>query len=179
VRGEISAYDVSVLQLAALKGVFTDVVSEQVTFVNAPLLAKDRGVDVGLATYAESEDYRNLVTVRGVLRTGETVSVSGTLTGPKQEQKLTEVDGYDVDLRLEGHLLFFRYTDRPGVVGAVGATLGDAGVNIAGAQVSRTRRGGEALMTVTVDSGVPAAVLTGLQVAIGATAVHGADLDTD
>ena len=117
----------SVLQLAALKGVFTDVVSEQVTFVNAPLLAKDRGVDVGLATYADAEDYRNLVTVRGVLPTGEPVSVSGTLTGPKQVEKLTEVDGFDVDLRLEGHLLFFRYHDRPGVVGVVGARLGDAG----------------------------------------------------
>ena len=179
VRGEISAYDVSVLQLAALKGVFADVVSEQVTFVNAPLLAKDRGVDVGLVTYADAEDYRNLVTVRGVLATGEPVSVSGTLTGPKQELKLTEVDGYDVDLRLEGHLLFFRYTDRPGVVGAVGATLGDAGINIAGAQVSRTRRGGEALMTVAVDSAVPAAVLAGIGVAIGATTVRGADIDTD
>jgi D-3-phosphoglycerate dehydrogenase len=179
VRGEIIEHDVSVLQLAALKGVFTDVVSEQVTFVNAPLLAKDRGVDVGLATYAESEDYRNLVTVRGVLPTGGTVSVSGTLTGPKQEEKLTEVDGYDVELRLEGHLLFFRYTDRPGVVGVVGARLGDAGVNIAGAQVSRTRRGGEALMVVTVDSAVPADVLSGIGTAIGATDVRGADLDTE
>jgi D-3-phosphoglycerate dehydrogenase / 2-oxoglutarate reductase len=178
VRGEISAYDVSVLQLAALKGVFTDVVSEQVTFVNAPLLAKDRGVDVGLATYADSEDYRNLLTVRGVLATGEAVSVSGTLTGPKQEHKLTEVEGYDVDLRLEGHLLFFRYTDRPGIVGSVGATLGDAGINIAGAQVSRTRKGGEALMTVSVDSAVPAAVLAGIGTAIGATAVRAADIDT-
>jgi D-3-phosphoglycerate dehydrogenase / 2-oxoglutarate reductase len=179
VRGEIAAYDVSVLQLAALKGVFTDVVSEQVTFVNAPLLAKDRGVDVGLATYAEAGDYRNLVSVRGVLATGETVSVSGTLTGPKQEQKLTEVTGYDVDLRLEGHLLFFRYTDRPGVVGIVGARLGDAGVNIGGAQVSRTRRGGEALMSVTVDSAVPADVLAGIGTAIGATDVRGADIDTE
>ena len=179
VRGEIIEHDVSVLQLAALKGVFTDVVSEQVTFVNAPLLAKDRGVDVGLATYAESEDYRNLVTVRGVLPSGETVSVSGTLTGPKQEEKLTEVDGYDVELRLEGHLLFFRYTDRPGVVGAVGARLGDAGVNIAGAQVSRTRRGGEALMTVTVDSAVPAELLAAIGTEIGAAGVRGADIDTD
>ena len=179
VRGEIIEHDVSVLLLAALKGVFTDVVSEQVTFVNAPLLAKDRGVDVGLATYTDSEDYRNLVTVRGVLPTGGTVSVSGTLTGPKQEEKLTEVDGYDVELRLEGHLLFFRYTDRPGVVGVVGARLGDAGVNIAGAQVSRTRRGGEALMVVTVDSAVAAAVLSGIGTAIGATDVRGVDLDTE
>jgi len=179
VRGEIAAYDVSVLQLAALKGVFADVVSEQVTFVNAPLLAKDRGVDVGLVSYSDSEDYRNLVTVRGVLPSGEQVSVSGTLTGPKQVEKLTEVDGYDVDLRLEGHLLFFRYSDRPGVVGTVGAGLGDAGVNIAGAQVSRSRRGGEALMVLAVDNGVPAEVLASIGDAVGATAVRSADIDTE
>jgi D-3-phosphoglycerate dehydrogenase / 2-oxoglutarate reductase len=107
------------------------------------------------------------------------VSVSGTLTGPKQEQKLTDVTWYDVDLRLEGHLLFFRYTDRPGVVGTVGARLGDAGINIGGAQVSRTRRGGEALMSVTVDSTVPAGVLAGIGTAIGATDVRNADIDTD
>jgi D-3-phosphoglycerate dehydrogenase / 2-oxoglutarate reductase len=177
VRGEIASQDVSVLQLAALKGVFTDVVEEQVTFVNAPLLAKERGVDVGLATYAESEDHRNLVTVRGVLATGEQVSVSGTLVGPRQVEKLTEVDGFDVDLRLEAHLLFFRYSDRPGVVGVVGQRLGDAQVNIAGAQVSRNRRGGEALMALSVDNAVPADVLAGITEAIGATAARSADLD--
>ena len=89
------------------------------------------------------------------------------------------MDGFDVDLRLEGHLLFFRYDDRPGVVGMVGARLGDAGVNIAGAQVSRTRRGGEALMTLAVDNAVPGDVLAAIAAAIGATAVRGADIDTE
>ena len=59
------------LQLAALKGVFADVVEEQVTYVNAPLLAEERGVEVGAGHDAESPDYRNLVTVRGVLPDGE------------------------------------------------------------------------------------------------------------
>ena len=94
-------------------------------------------------------------------------------------EKLTDVDGYDVDLRLEGHLLFFRYSDRPGVVGVVGARLGDAGVNIAGAQVSRNRRGGEALMTLAVDNAVPADVLSGIGAAIGATVVRSASIDTE
>jgi D-3-phosphoglycerate dehydrogenase / 2-oxoglutarate reductase len=177
IRGEITSYDVGVLQLAALKGVFADVVEEQVTFVNAPILAKDRGVDVGLATYAESEDYRNLVTVRGVLPNGEQVSVSGTLTGPKQVEKLTEINGFDVDLPPEDHLLFFRYHDRPGVVGMVGVQLGEAGVNIAGAQVSRSRRGGEALMALAVDSAVPADLLADIARAIGAEDARSADLD--
>src|SRR3954453_2703410 len=159
VRGEIVAHDVSVLQLAVLKGVFTDVVEEQVTFVNAPLRAKDRGVEVSLETSPDADEYRNLITVRGVLPNGEPVSVSGTLTGPRQVEKLTEVNQFDMDLRMEEHLLFLRYSDRPGVVGAVGERLGAAGVNIAGAQVSRNRRGGEALMAIAVDNAVPAGVL--------------------
>ncbi len=145
--------------------------------MNAPLLAKERGVEVGLATFTESEDYRNLVTVRGVLAGGERVSVSGTLTGHRQVEKLVEVDGFDVDLRLEEHLVFLRYRDRPGVVGVVGDRLGAAGVNIAGAQVSRNRRGGEALMALAVDSAVPPEVLAAIRDVIGATAARSADLD--
>jgi D-3-phosphoglycerate dehydrogenase / 2-oxoglutarate reductase len=178
VRGEIAELDVSVLQLAALKGVFTDVVSEQVTFVNAPLLAKERGVETDLVTDPVSTEYRNLVAIRGVLATGEQVGVAGTLTGPKQVEKLVEVDGFDTDLRLEEHMLFFRYSDRPGVVGTVGERLGAHGINIGGAQVSRSRRGGEALMSISVDSAVQPGVLAEIGGRIGATAVRSADLVT-
>jgi D-3-phosphoglycerate dehydrogenase len=176
VRGEIAALDVSVLQLAALKGVFSDVVEEQVTFVNAPSLAKERGVEISLATDAESPDYRNLITVRGALHTGEVVSVSGTLTGTRQVEKLTEVDGFDVELVAEEHLVFLRYADRPGVVGLIGERLGAAGVNIAGAQVSRTSQGGDALMALTVDSAPTPQLLEEIGAAIGATSVRWADL---
>ena len=176
VRGEIAAYDVSVLQLAALKGVFADVVEESVTFVNAPALAAERGLEVSLSKHDDSPDYRNLLTLRGVLPTGETVSVSGTLSGTRQVEKLTEVDGFDVDLAAAEHLLFFRYADQPGVVGRVGAALGEAGINIAGAQVSRTAQGGDALMALTVDTAVPADVLTDIATAIGATTARSVDL---
>lgn len=176
VRGEIVAHDVSVLQLAALKGVFADVVEEPVTFVNAPALAAERGVEVSLVTDPESPDYRNLVRVHGVLADGTTVSVSGTLTGPRQIEKITEVNGFDVDVVPADHLVFFVYEDKPGVVGAVGAALGQASVNIAGAQVSRTAQGGPALMALTVDSAVPADVLSAISKEIGATAAHTVDL---
>ena len=176
VRGEVAAYDVSVLQLAALKGVFADVVEEQVTFVNAPALAAERGVDVQLTTSLDSPDFRSLITLRGVLADGTAVSVSGTLSGPRQVEKLTEVDGFDVDLIPAEHLVFLRYADRPGVVGTVGAALGEAQVNIAGAQVSRTSQGGDALMALTVDSLVPADVLDGIVAAIGAQSARTVDL---
>src|SRR5207302_7065015 len=99
VRGEIAAYDVSVLQLSALKGVFADVVEEPVTFVNAPLHAAERGVELDLVTTEDSHDYRNLVTLRGTLATGQQVSVSGTLSGPRHIEKLTEIAGFHVGVQ--------------------------------------------------------------------------------
>jgi D-3-phosphoglycerate dehydrogenase len=178
VRGKIAEFDVSVVQLAVLKGVFSDVVEEQVTYVNAPLLAEQRGLEVSLSSDVESPDYRNLITVRGAMADGGQVMVSGTLFGKNQVPKLTEVDGFDIDLELSGYLLFFVYTDRPGVVGTVGAALGEAGVNIAGAQVSRTTRGGEALMAVTVDGQVEPALLDDIAGRIGARQARSADLRT-
>jgi len=154
----------------AAKGLFAAVVEEQVTYVNAPLLAKERGVEVTQSTTTESPDYHNLVSLRGALPDGRAVSVSGTLTaGPRETLKLTEVDGYDLDLAPEGHLLFFRYADRPGIVGTVGAILGDAGVNIAGMQVARREAGGEALMALAVDSAPGTDLLAAAGAAIGAT----------
>jgi len=168
VRGEIAAYDVKVLELAALKGVFTDVVEESVSYVNAPLLAKERGVEVALTTSDESPDHRNLITVRGTLANGDVVSISGTLVGPKRLEKLVEVNGFDVDLTPTEHMAFFRYHDEPGIVGKVGNLLGQASVNIAGMQVSRDKKGGHALMALTVDSAIPADVLPQIAEAIGA-----------
>ncbi len=176
VRGEIAQHDVRVLQLAALKGVFADVVDEQVTFVNAPALASERGVETSLTADRESAEYRNLVRVAGVLPDGTPVSVAGTLTGPRQVEKLTEIDGFDVEIPSAEHLLVLEYDDRPGVVGTIGVALGEAGVNIAGAQVSRTAQGGAALMVLTVDSAVPAQVLHAISTAIGARSARTVDL---
>ena len=125
VRGEIAALDVSVLQLAALKGVFSDIVEDAVTYVNAPLLAAERGVEVSLVTDEESPDWRNVVTLRGTLPGGQVVSVGGTLTGPRQVEKLVEVNGFDMEISPAEHMVFFTYSDRPGVVGIVGQILGD------------------------------------------------------
>lgn len=169
VRGEIVSHDVAVLRLAATKGLFTSVVDERVTYVNAPQLATDRGVEVELVVSDEPADQQNLVTVRGALPDGRTVSVAGTLAvhGAREISKLTGVDDFDIDLTADGVLLFFRYSDRPGVVGAIGSILGEAGVNIAAMQVARREVGGEALMTLTVDSSVDAELLSAVAAAIG------------
>ncbi len=176
VRGEITQYDVKVLELAALKGIFADVVEEQVSYVNAPLLAAERGLAVRLITEVESPDHRNLITIRGTLADGSQVSVSGTLIGLSQRERLVEVDGYDVDIEPTEHLAFFRYEDRPGMVGTVGGVLGEAGINIAGMQVSRDRQGGGALVALSVDDAIPAEVLEEISTAIDALQVRAVDL---
>jgi D-3-phosphoglycerate dehydrogenase len=177
VRGEIAGLDVSVLQLAALRGVFSDIVEDAVTYVNAPLLAADRGVEVSLVTDKQSPDWRNLITLRGTLPDGQVVSVGGTLTGQRQIEKLVEVNGFDMEISPAEHMVFFTYSDRPGIVGIVGQILGAEQINIAGMQVCRDSRGGHALIVLTVDSALPPAVLDQITSSIGAVYGRAVDLD--
>jgi D-3-phosphoglycerate dehydrogenase len=176
VRGEITEFDVKVLELAALKGVFSDIVEDQVSYVNAPLLAAERGTAVRLVIEPESADHRNLITIRGTLADGSQVSVSGTLLGINQRERIVEVNGFDVDIEPTDHLAFFNYSDRPGMVGTVGQILGDAGVNIAGMQVSRDAKGGHALVALSVDSAIPQESLAEIEQAIDAVAARAVNL---
>jgi D-3-phosphoglycerate dehydrogenase len=105
VAGELAAEDVSVLALAALRGVFTHVVEDQVTFVNVPGIAAERGVDVEVTTAPESENFRSVVQLRAAMPDGQSITVSGTLTGRAQVEKLVEVNGRHFDLRAEGEVL--------------------------------------------------------------------------
>jgi D-3-phosphoglycerate dehydrogenase / 2-oxoglutarate reductase len=176
VRGEIVEFDVNVLKLAALKGIFSNIVSESVSYVNAPLLAEQRGITVRLLTDAASEDYRNVLTIRGALADGTQVSVSGTLTGTRQAQKIVEINGYDVEVPFAEHLIVMTYVDRPGIVAVYGQEFGDANINIAGMQIARRKAGGQALSVLTVDSPVPSELLEKVRSAIDATLLKEIDI---
>ena len=174
--GEIADHDVRVLELSALKGVFQKLVHDPVSFVNAPVLAEQRGVEVALTTDRTSEDHRSLVRVTLTLTDGVNVSVAGTVTGPRHVAKVVDIDDFDVDVPVSEHMGFLRYTDRPGVVGTVGRILGDAGVNIAGMQVSRDDAG-NALTVLTVDTAVAPDQLEAIVSEIGATSGKAVDLN--
>ena len=176
VRGEIVEHDVKVLELAALKGVFEGIIETPVTYVNAPLLAEERGTEVRLVLDPVSMDHRNLVTLRGALADGTTVSVSGTLMGITQQQRIVEVNGFDVEVEISDHMAFFVYQDRPGIVGAVGQILGEGAVNIESMQVSRDPVRGSALMAMSVDRKLPVELLEQIAEAIEASVVRGVDL---
>lgn len=157
-HGGIAEHDTRALTLAGLKGSFSAVVHEPVTFVNAPLMAKERGIAVEESRSAESFDYVNLVEVHATTK-NETVTVGGTLVGKRDNERLVRVYGYDLDMAFHPSMVFFRYQDRPGIVGIVGTLLGAAGVNIAHMEVARQSEGGEAVMALAIDTQIPDEVL--------------------
>jgi D-3-phosphoglycerate dehydrogenase / 2-oxoglutarate reductase len=108
---------------------------------------------------------------------GQVISVSGTLSGPRHLEKLIEVNGFEMEMAAAAHMVFFTYTDRPGIVGLVGQLLGGQGINIAGMQVCRDAEGGSALIVLTVDSALPPALLEEITRGIGAEVGRSVDLD--
>ena len=176
VRGELAAEEVTVLQLAALRGVFSAVVEDQVTFVNAPALAEERGVTVDLTTATESPNHRSVVQLRAVLADGTAFTVAGTLSGPQLVQKVVGINGRNFDLRAGGTNLLLSYADRPGVMGIVGTMLGAHGINVEAAQLSQAAEGDGATMVLRVDRDVPSDVLEAVGTAVGASTARAVDL---
>jgi D-3-phosphoglycerate dehydrogenase len=165
--GALAEHDTRVLTLAALKGMLAPVVAEPVTYVNAHLLAAERGLELVETKTSSSRDWVNLISLSGEGSRGP-VGVAGTTVGPRDAERLVSVNGIDVDMPPSAHMAFLFYEDRPGVIGKVGTILGRAGINIASMQVGRRKQGGEALMALTVDAGIPAAVLDQVVAEIGA-----------
>jgi len=172
VRGEVSEYDCSVLATSALKGALVATGAEDITYVNAPGQANERGLTATVATDPISPEYRSAISLRAAFSNGQHISVDGTLMGIKKTEKIIAIDKFDLDLPPTEHLLFLRYTDRPGVVGNVGAALGKAQINIASMQVARDAAGGEALMAITVDSAIPKPIVSSVAEATGANLVR-------
>jgi D-3-phosphoglycerate dehydrogenase len=152
--GGLSGYDTRLLTVAALNGAFQGRSDQPVNYVNAPLIAADRGIEVREERRRGSRDFTNLVRV-AVGSNGDELRVAGTTIGNDHRQWLVSALGFELETELAPLMVFFRYDDVPGVIGRVGTLFGEAGVNIANMAVSRTRRGGKALMALSVDTAPP------------------------
>jgi D-3-phosphoglycerate dehydrogenase len=149
--GALADYDARLLTVAALNGAFQGRADRPVNYVNAPLIAAERGIEVREERSRSARDYTNLVRVE--LRSGGSrVRVAGTTIGSDHRPWLVNVLGFEIELELAPLFVLCLYDDVPGVIGRVGTLFGEAGVNIAGMTVSRSRRGEKALMALTVDS---------------------------
>ncbi|MBF9522368.1 phosphoglycerate dehydrogenase [Mycobacteroides chelonae] len=176
VRGELASEDVAVLKLSALRGLFSSVIEDQVTFVNAPSIAEERGVSAEISTATESPNHRSVVDVRAVYADGSVINVAGTLSGPQQVQKIVQINGRNFDLRAEGENLVINYADVPGALGKIGTVLGSADVNIQAAQLSQDASGEAATIILRIDRSAPDAVLDEIRAAVGATTLELVDL---
>ena len=136
---------------AVLAG-FMRVHSDTVNMVNAPFLAKERGIDVREIRHDREGDYHTLVRVSVMTQDGEK-SVAGTLFG-NSAPRLVDLFGVNVEAELDGDMIYFVNEDRPGFIGRVGSALGEAGVNIATFHLGRRAAGGEAIALVAVDGHV-------------------------
>ncbi len=152
--GGLAQYDTRLLTVAALNGAFQGRSDQPVNYVNAPVIAAERGVEVREERSRSSRDFTNLVRVEA-LSAGEAVRVAGTTIGNDNRLWLVSALGFELDMELAPLLVFFRYADVPGVIGKVGTLFGESGVNIANMTVSRTRQGGQALMALSIDSQAP------------------------
>jgi D-3-phosphoglycerate dehydrogenase / 2-oxoglutarate reductase len=176
VRGELAGEDVEVLRLSALRGLFSAVIEDQVTFVNAPAIAEERGVAADISTATESPNHRSVVDVRAVAADGSVVNVAGTLSGPQQVEKIVQINGRNFDLRAQGIYLVINYADQPGALGKIGTLLGTAGVNIQAAQLSEDAEGPGATILLRLDRDVPAEVRADIGSAVAANKLEVVDL---
>ncbi len=176
VRGELASEDVEVLRLSALRGLFSAVIEDQVTFVNAPAIAEERGVSADISTATESPNHRSVVDVRAVAADGSVVNVAGTLSGPQQVEKIVQINGRNFDLRAQGVYLVINYADQPGALGKIGTLLGTAGVNIQAAQLSEDAEGPGATILLRVDRDIPADVRSEIRSAVAANKLEVVDL---
>jgi len=175
-RGELASEEVGVLRLSALRGLFSAVIEDPVTFVNAPALAAERGVEASISTATESPNHRSVVDVRAVTSDGSVVNVAGTLSGPQLVQKIVQINGRNFDLRAEGVNLIINYIDRPGALGRIGTLLGEAGVNIHAAQLSEDAEGPGATILLRLDQRPRDDVLSAIAPAVGANMLEVVDL---
>jgi D-3-phosphoglycerate dehydrogenase len=154
VHGPLSEHDTRPIVVAAIRGMFEGRVDEAVNDVNAPIVAAERGIEVSEQRFAASQHYTTLLRVV-VATDEEEVEVAGTTVGPEHRLFLAEALGFAIDIELAPRMAFLSYDDIPGVIGKVGTTFGEAGVNIANMAVSRRNPGGKALMAFSIDSAAP------------------------
>jgi D-3-phosphoglycerate dehydrogenase len=166
-QGQLAEADTRILTLSLLKGVFAYVSEVPVSYVNAPGLAADRGVEVRETTSATAYDYVNLVTVRGGSH-----ALAGTIVGLRGESRLVMLDDNTLDVPPAPFMLYVRNDDKPGMIGKVGTLLGEAGINIDDMDLGRDPNGEPSTMVMATKQPVPPEVVARLRAEEGIVSVH-------
>jgi D-3-phosphoglycerate dehydrogenase len=159
--GDFQDLDLSPVTTAVLKGLLTPMVKDDVNFVNAEVLAKERGIKVSAATVAESEEYINLITVQAITDQG-TNKVAGTIFG-KKNPRLVDINNFRLELRPFGRFILIHNHDKPGAIGSIGTLLGDHKINIARMRVGKEEGGDKTMIFLRTDDIIPNDVMEKLR----------------
>ncbi len=155
--GEILDYDVAPVTVAFIKGLLSPILKETINFINAPVIAKERGIKIIESKSSETTDFRNLISIT-VKTAKEERFAAGTIFGRKDE-RIVKIDKFILDVIPEGNMLVLYNYDKPGVIGNIGMTLGENNINIARLHLSREQVDGQALVVISTDSLLPEDVL--------------------
>jgi len=159
--GEILNYDVEPITISLLKGLLTPILNESVNYINAPLIARERGIKVVEAKSSETKDYTSMISVTVRAAQGE-ISAAGTIFG-RQEPRIVRLNRFTVEVIPEGRMFVMFNYDKPGVIGNIGTTLGKDGINISRLHLSREQVDGQAMVVLSTDSMVSAEVIDRLR----------------
>jgi len=162
-KGEVAGVNVAPLTIAALKGLLTPILEETINYVNAPVIARERGIEVKEVKSSDAGDFTSLITLQ-VEADKKTSRIAGALYS-RRDPRIVQLDSFRLEIVPEGHMLFILNNDRPGVIGHVGQILGKHEINIARMQCSREEKGGKALLILGVDGPLPPQVLRAVRVA--------------
>jgi D-3-phosphoglycerate dehydrogenase len=148
--GDVLNYNIAPITISLLKGLLTPILNENVNYINAPLIAKERGIRVVESKSSASKDYTSMIALT-VKTAREAAYAAGTIFG-RQDLRIVRVNKFTVEVIPEGHMLVVSNYDKPGVIGNLGTTLGKNNVNIARLHLSREQIDGEALVVLTTDT---------------------------
>ena len=156
--GDPTRFKTAPLTIAILKGLLTPICGDTVNFVNAPAMAKERGITISEGTSTETTDFANFIDVE-VVQGNETYRIMGTLFN--REPRIVRINDVLIDLVPEGWVLFVKNEDLPGVVGTIGSVLGKNKINIAEMSLGRVGKGEKAyaMTAINMDSEVPQKVV--------------------
>jgi D-3-phosphoglycerate dehydrogenase len=148
--GDASTVDTAPITIAAIKGFLNPILLETVNFVNAPVIARERGIEVKEIKSTDEGDYQSMIALR-LKAKDKVTSVAGTLFS-KKDPRIVFIDDFKVEIVPEGELLFMYNNDKPGVIGNIGTLLGKNNINIARMHFGRETPGGTAISVVSIDA---------------------------
>lgn len=149
-RGTAAEINTAPVTIAAIKGFLTPILLETVNFVNAPIIAKERGIEVKEIKSNDAGDYNSMIALR-IKAKGRESYVAGTLFS-KKDPRVILIDEFKVEIVPEGELLLIYNNDKPGVIGSIGMLMGKNNINIARMHFGRESAGGMAISVVSIDS---------------------------